>query len=237
MTARALRNAAAWARLSAAAPEGFPAEVLAHAEAHRWVPALPRLAVESYWAAHPVRADRLARALAALSGAPYGWQWRADAGARETFRDPPAPFRNVEFMLGAGRCQVCGQPVFRFGWHRDLWGSGPNLRVRWHAACVAAWKLWVAPNSQLKMLGRLQGRRCAQSGIRLLRDAEVDHRVPLVRIWREERDRPWPELLAYWGFPNLQALNAPAHRAKTAHEASARAALRLEAAARQRAST
>lgn len=237
MTARALRNAAAWARLSAAMPEGFPPEVLAHAQAHRWVPALPRLAVESYWAAHPVRADRLARGLAALGGAPDGWRWRMESSARESFRDPPAPFRTAEFAPGSGHCRVCGRPVYRLGWHRDLWGSGPNARARWHAACVAAWKLWVAPNTQLRMLGRLQGRRCAETGTRLLRDAEADHRVPLVRVWREERDRPWPDLLAYWGFPNLQALNAPAHRAKSAREASARAAQRLAAAACHRSST
>ena len=222
---REARNAAARARLEKALPPVFPRVVLDHAHANTWVPHLPRIAVESYWQAHPVRADRLARGLAALSGTPAGWTWSPDM--RTGFREPPAPFRQEAFGRGTGWCCICGQPVFRFGWHRDLWGSGPNGRARWHAACVAAWKLWVAPNTHLRMLRQLQKRRCADTGTRLLRDAEADHRVPLFRVWRDERNRPWPDLLAYWGFPNLQALNVPAHRAKTAREASGRANQRL----------
>lgn len=233
---RDVRNAQAEARLRKALPTIFPAVVLTHALARSWVPHLPRIAMESYWQAHPVRADRLARSLAARSGAPEGWLWRPDAGARTGFRDPPAPFRDDRFRLGRGRCCICGQPVFRFGWHHDLWAAGPNTRASWHAACVAAWKLWVAPNTQVKVLSRLQGRRCASTGKRLLRGAEADHRVPLFRVWRDERNRPWPELLAYWGFPNLQALNAPAHRAKSAAEATGRAATRLAATPPQSAS-
>ncbi len=35
--------------------------------------------------------------------------------------------------------------VYRFGWHRDLWGTGtPNRNAAWHAACVVAWKFWIA---------------------------------------------------------------------------------------------
>ena len=231
---RDARNAAAAARLTNALPQVFPTVVLTHALARTWVPHLPRIAVESYWQAHPVRADRLARGLAARSGAPEGWTWRT--GGRTGFRDPPAPFREDAFRLGPGRCCICGQPVFRFGWHRDLWAAGPNPRARWHAACVAAWKLWIAPNTQVKLLSRLQGRRCALSGKRLLRDAEADHRIPLFRVWRDERERPWPELLARWGFPNLQALNAPAHRAKSAVEATGRASARQAAVPPQSAS-
>ena len=231
---RDARNAAATARLTNALPQVFPAVVLTHAMARSWVPHLPRIAVESYWQAHPVRADKLARGLAARSGAPEGWTWRAGGGIG--LRNPPAPFREDAFRLGPGRCCVCGQPVFRFGWHHDLWAAGPNRRAQWHAACVAAWKLWIAPTTQVKLLSRLQGRRCALSGKRLLRDAEADHRIPLFRVWREERETPWPELLGRWGFPNLQALNAPAHRAKSAVEATGRASARQGAVPPQSAS-
>jgi hypothetical protein len=34
------------------------------------------LAMDAYWRAHPLRADRLARALAARSRAPEGWKWQ-----------------------------------------------------------------------------------------------------------------------------------------------------------------
>jgi hypothetical protein len=75
---------------------------------------------------------------------------------------------------------------------------------------------------------RLQLRRCAQSGRRLLRSAEVDHRVPLFRVWGEHRDTPWPVLLAFWGLPNLQVINRDVHAAKCAVEATYRGQSRLE---------
>ena len=225
------RNARALVRLAKARPAIFPAEVLVHAHARALMPPLPSLAVASYWTAHPLRADRLARSLAALSGSPPDWHWQLsiepDDGRPASFRLPPAPYRETAFTRGPGWCRVCGQPVYRFGWHRDLWNDGtPNRRAGWHAACVAAWKLWTAPITQVKLLGRLQKRRCPATGARLLRGAEVDHRLPLFRVWREHRDADWPTLLSYWGFPNLQAINLPAHRLKSAGEAGLRAALR-----------
>ena len=63
-------NRKALARLDKALPEVFPPPVLTHAMGRRFTPPMPRLAIDSYWRAHPVRADRLARALAAKSGAP-----------------------------------------------------------------------------------------------------------------------------------------------------------------------
>jgi hypothetical protein len=214
------RNARALVRFNAALPEkNFPKIVLRHALAARWTPELPSRAVEAYWRAHPLRADRLARALARLSGAPPGWHW--DGGA--AFRMPPAPYREAAFARGPGHCCVCGQPVFRFGWHRPLSpDERPNRRARWHAACVAAWKFWNAPSDQVRILKRVQNRRCAASGRRLLRGAEVDHRVPLFRVRREHRDAPWPDLLAFWGAPNLQVVNRGAHVQKCAAEAAER---------------
>lgn len=220
------RNAEALRRLRRAMPEIFPTSVLVHAEGQRFVPPLPRQAVESYWRAHPLRADRLARALAARSGAPSGWRWLIDRhgeGAAQSFRAPPAPYREAAHARGPGSCCACGQPVFRFGWHVDLWDDRkPNRRAAWHACCVAAWKLWTAPNAQRGVISRLQKRRCATTGGRLLKTAEVDHRVPLFKVWRDHRETPWPDLLGFWGFPNLQALNRPAHVSKTAAEAGER---------------
>lgn len=227
------RNAEAGARLLSSVPPVFPPEVLVHALACTWTPSLPRLAVESYWRAHPFRADRLARQLARRTGAPAGWvATPAGRGSRPAhLRVPPAPFRDPAFSLGQGQCCICGQPVFRFGWHRDLWGRGsPNGRARWHAACVAAWKFWTVPADQLRLLSRLQGRRCALSGERLLRTAEADHRVPLHRVWRDHADLSWPDLLGFWGLPNLQVVNPIPHRAKTTGEAERRRGLRSEAA-------
>ncbi len=227
---RDTRNARSLARLEKALPPIFPAPVLHHALTRPLVPPTPRRAMESFWRAHPLRADRLARALAGRSGTPDGWTWRLDAvpdGRRSHFRSPPAPFREPAFGRGPGSCCVCGQPVFRFGWHRDLWADGkPNRRASWHSACVTAWQLWCDPVGQVRPLKRWQRHRCGETGKRLLRTAEIDHRVPLFRVWREHRDLAWPDLLAFWGAPNLQVINRDAHLAKCAREAGTRAAAR-----------
>ena len=72
----------------------------------------------------------------------------------------------------------------------------------------------------------MQGRRCALSGSRLLRTAEVDHRTPLFQVWRDHRDRPWAELLSFWGLPNLQVVNSVMHDRKSVEETRTRARLR-----------
>jgi hypothetical protein len=222
------RNRKSLERLRRAMPEIFPGPVLGHALSRPFIPPTPRRAVESYWRAHPLRADRLARALAAKSGTPEGWTWTLDGAggtARSTsFRTPPAPFREPAFSRGPGHCCICGQPVFRLGWHADLWAEGRvNRNAGWHAACVAAWRFWCEPSDHVQLLKRRQGRRCRETGGRLFKTAEVDHRVPLFRVWRECRGQPWPDLLAYWGAPNLQVVNREAHVAKCAREAGARA--------------
>jgi hypothetical protein len=225
---RAERNAKARARLARHLPDIFPPVVLAHALAKPFIPPTPRRAIESYWRHHPVRADKLARALAARSGAPAGWTWRLAERAKSdlpaSFRAPPAPYREAAHAKGPGHCCVCGQPVFRLGWHRDLWGDGrPNKNAGWHSCCIAAWNLWTAPSDHLRHLKALQSRRCRLTGERLSKDAEVDHRVPLFAVWRDHRAIAWPQLLAFWGAPNLQVVNRPAHAAKCAQESGDRA--------------
>src|SRR3954451_14583175 len=223
---RALQNRRALARNQKALPADFPAPALIHALARRWTPPMPRLAIDSYWRAHPLRADRLARALAARSGTPRGWTWRIKSAAESdlptSFRAPPAPYREQAFSRGPGFCCVCGQPVYRLGWHEDLWDRGANKNASWHTACVTAWRLWNAPSDYAKLLRRLQGRKCATSGARLWKTSEVDHRVPLFKVWRAHRATEWPALLAFWGLPNLQVINRDQHAEKCAAEANTR---------------
>ena len=92
---RELYNRRARKRLDRALPNIFPKPVLIHALSRRWTPTLPRLAVDAYWRAHAIRADRLARALAAQSGAPIGWTWRvgSDEGLPRGFEGPRAQTR------------------------------------------------------------------------------------------------------------------------------------------------
>jgi hypothetical protein len=66
---------------------------------------------------------------------------------------------------------VCGQPVYRFGWHIDLWSSGPNKNAVWHSACVVAWQFWNAPSSEIQLL-----RRLAKSALWSKRRAVVEER-------------------------------------------------------------
>lgn len=214
-------------------PEHFPRPVLVRAFAQSWLPVSGRHAIDMYWRAHPARADRLARALAARSGAPEGWSWQiAKRGKGAGFRLPPLPWREPRHARGKGHCVVCGGAIYRWGWHADLVGDGKlNGRAQWHGCCVAAWRLWTAPHRQRVFLSRLQGRRCALSGVRLLKTAEVDHRLPLHRVWAQERDTPWPRLLAFWGIPNLQVIDKAAHLGKTLAEGQARRAVPLAVAA------
>jgi hypothetical protein len=228
---KAERNRQALARLSKRLPTIYPPAVLARALNRPFIPPTPRLAIDSYWRAHPIRADRLARALAGRSGAPAGWRWRLgqdrESGLPLTFRTPPAPYREHEYTRGPGFCCVCGQPVYRFGWHVDLWNAGANKNGKWHCACVIAWQFWNAPSGEVRLLRRLQARRCGQTGRRLWRSAEVDHRIPLFRVWKEHWDDPWPRLLDFWGLPNLQMINRDAHAAKCAMEARDRRTARF----------
>ena len=143
-----------------------------------------------------------------------------------TFRLPPAPYREKAFAAKPGACCICGQPVYRFGWHADLWNAGPNRNARWHAACVQAWRLWIAPRDHLKLLKRLQKHRCAQSGARIWKTAEVDHRVPLFQVWREREAHAWADLLGFWSVRNLQVINRDAHVEKCEAERVSRAAAR-----------
>jgi hypothetical protein len=228
----AARNERSLARLQKALPEIFPAPVLTRALSRPFIPPTPRLAIDGYWRAHPLRAERLARALASRSGAPAGWTWRlhprAKGGLPASFRAPPAPYREDAFSRGPGHCCVCGQPVYRLGWHADPWGTGLNKHATWHSACVTAWQLWTAPSGHAKLFRKIQRRRCAASAGRLWKTAEVDHRMPLFQVWREHRDMPWPALLAFWGAPNLQVINRDVHVDKCADEAAHRARTRRE---------
>jgi hypothetical protein len=55
---REKRNRQSIARLTRALPGIFPSNVLSRALSHPFVPPMPRLAIESYWRAHPICADR-----------------------------------------------------------------------------------------------------------------------------------------------------------------------------------
>jgi hypothetical protein len=111
----AQRNEKARARLMRNLPEVFPGAVLVHALSRPFLPATPRRTVDSYWRYHPIRADKLARALAALSGAPEGWVWRAGIQKSEplvSFRVPPTHFANRPIRRAPAIVVCAGSPYF-----------------------------------------------------------------------------------------------------------------------------
>ncbi len=55
---KAERNRVSLARLIKALPRIFPSAVLSRALNRPFVPPTPRHAIDSYWRAHPIRADR-----------------------------------------------------------------------------------------------------------------------------------------------------------------------------------
>ena len=143
----------------------------------------------------------------------------------------------------------------RFGCRRRLIAKRPTRVVRAFAACAASRSINSAgmltcgakgPTSARPGIARasLRGnsgmrqasrRRCCgvfrhaaadKRAAELWKNAEVDHRVPLYRVWSEHRDTPWPDLLRYWGLPNLQVINRDAHVEKCADEARDRSARR-----------
>ena len=82
----ALRNEQALLRFNKALPEIFPAAVLTHAMARRWIPPTPRLAVDSYWRSHPLRADRLAHPWRREAAHPSAGPGGSNRQANPTFR-------------------------------------------------------------------------------------------------------------------------------------------------------
>ncbi len=104
-----------------------------------------------------------------------------------------------------GRVRVC---------HVEPWDAWPNRNVVCTVACVIAWQFWTTPSDYARLPRRLQARRCGETGWRLWKSAEIDHRVPVFRVWSEHRDAAWPELLEYWDLPNLLVINRDAPRRK-----------------------
>jgi len=73
--------------------------------------------------------------------------------------------------------------------------------------------------SRQKFLNRVGDNSVYRTVCWIWKSAEVDHRVPLFRVWSEHRDLPWPKLLDFWGLLNLQVINRDVHAAKCALEA------------------
>ena len=191
-----------------------------------------RLAVRS---SHRRRGWRLTATGGRIPCAPIGWPARLLPAVVGLTAGPGASKRKQHHFaarrrpiaihaLPAALVTVASADSRSFGWAGIVtWGAaGQNPNAGWHSCCVIAWRLWNAPSDFVQVLKRRQLRRCAQTGDRLWKTAEVDHRMPLFQVWRERREAPWPTLLGFWGTPNLQVINRDVHVAKCAQEAKYR---------------
>ena len=221
----ALRNARALQRFNRALPDIFPAPVLTHATARRWTPPTPRLAVDSYWRAHPLRADRLARALAARSGTPAGWQWRlqADGG-----KDLPATFgprrRPTARSDSRGARDIAACVASRCSGWAGMSTSGATARTGTPsgtrpASPLAALERAERPRQAAAKIAGPEMRHEWRASVEDLRGRPPHPAVP--RLARASRPglAPTPQFL---GAANLQVINRDAHVEKSAAEAFSR---------------
>lgn len=147
------------------------------------------------------------------SGLVEGYRWHAKG------RRPPLP--HWEAASEPGRCRVCGLPIER---------GGKPTTLTWHPDCLKAFMLWTRPGHYIECLISRQHGLCAVTAKPIgpparewVGYAEADHEVPIFRVRREMAERPWFDLLPYWGLSNLRAITRGAHAAKSAREARDRA--------------
>ncbi len=225
---RELYNKRLAARLTRATPEIFPAPVLIHANNLRWMPPMPRLAADSYWRAHVIRADRLSRALAAQSGAPDGWTWRT--GKRGPLRKLPPAARHIarRNSRAARASAACGQAVSIASAGTATCGTpartaAPN-GIRPASRRGDCGTRRATTTGCCASCSRAAARRAAAACGRPPRSTTACRCFRCGRSAATRRGRS----LSYWGVPNLQVINRDVHAAKCAEEAKYRVQRRTQ---------
>ena len=146
-------------------------------------------------------------------------------GLPATYRTPPAPYRERAYMQGPGFCR-------RRGGDRCIASVGMSI-----CAMVAPHerKLALRLCDRVAVSNAPSGDTVGSCGgckrVAVARAADGCGRAPkLITACRcfefgaNTGETPWPELLTYWGLPNLQVINSDIHAAKCATEARDRRA-------------
>lgn len=206
--------------------------------------------LDRWFTRRPVLAERACLGLLETRREPVDWlpltirrKWRYDpktrtGGAVEAAgRHPPLKGWDIDYKRwGRNWCPVCGFRTFHGGDWRESAGE-PRWNKSWHAPCLVAHDVWTRYSQYAAYLARRQNWKCPitgddlgtdhpQGGRVVLRDVEVDHRVPLWRVRLEADRHLWPRVLTFWGLQNLQALSRAGHAEKTRREARDRAGMR-----------
>lgn len=124
-------------------------------------------------------------------------------------RKPPKPATYNTAKLGS--CRYCG------GVTLDKNGN-VRKRANWHEDCLEEYKTIHWPQHTREVVWKRDKGQCAKCPTKLksVRDSwDVDHRVPLIEAKGDIR---------YWKLENLDTLCLECHAAKTAQEATERAA-------------
>lgn len=127
-------------------------------------------------------------------------------------RIPPKPIHYSTAPLGY--CRYCGGGIYR----ED---GRLKTRANWHPSCLEEYKLIYWPGKTRAAVWKRDHGQCAHCVNKADRNRNgawhMDHIKPLVEAKGD---------LSYWRLGNLQTLCEPCHKAKTAAEATARAAAR-----------
>ena len=116
----------------------------------------------------------------------------------------PNSLRACSSSLAQSTRRECHFAEGNRGWHRPrrfTLAVEPYNDILHHEALrlTPPASAFLSPWQSRLKTGARQARRCGQSGGRLWKSAEVDHRVPLFRVWSEHRETPWPDLLSLLG--------------------------------------
>lgn len=190
----------------------------------------PALRVDRYWHRHPLRAFNLMRALMRSNPKPYESDWpqivtpskwckvekrHIHGLPKAKFRIPPQPYKYG--------CPMCGLTRYNLGWHTDWNGLGMSDRGYWHKACAAAFGMMQAPSNYSNFFKERQNGLCAITQDPLNDDCDIDHIIPLYRVYRDFGHLPIDQIVGFWGPWNLRAITLDAHKVKNAYEAKERA--------------
>lgn len=196
----------------------------------------PSLRVQRYWYRHPFRAFYLMRALMRENPRPFSREWpemksngktiKTPSGRwefkiskeRPQFRKPPQPY--------LGGCPMCGGVRYNLGWHSDWDGKGKSKQGWWHQSCSSAYRLMTSPAEFSQVFYDRQGGFCALTNDPLSDSYDIDHIIPLYRVFRDFGHLEQDELIGFWGPGNLRAITKEAHKRKNAYEAAERSAFR-----------
>ena len=224
------RNRQSVTRLTRALPGIFPSNVLSRALNRPFVPPTPRLAINSYWRAHPIRADRLARrvrpAAERLTGGPGGLAKTARADCRPPSERRPRRIAKTHTRRVPASAACAGNRCIALA-GMSICGIAVPTRMQ----------IGTAPASLPGNSGMCRVTRPACCGVSkhaaVAKPADDYGRPP--RLTTESRCfgygantgmRHGRHLLDYWGLPNLRVINRDAHAAKCAAEARDRCTAR-----------